>query len=595
MARPVDPQKQYTVKPHVTHSYTYASTQPSTIDEVTGKKRYHHIHWGKVIDGKFIPGPKYLLASVEERAKLIFPREWDLSELNTLSGTRPVGRPPIQGDNNRLYGDIWLLESIAEQKGVKEDLLSVFDGDEEIVDAILTLAIHPYLTSQSYNRVERWQRIVRAPYKKPLTPKLITLLSQSITEEHRMNFLRLRAQRLGKEEMCAVDSTSRSAFGSSLTDIRWGKNKDQLPLEQTNEVVVYTLSNHMPIYYRTFPGNMPDSRSLDTILTDLKHAGFNDYVLITDRGYESLKNLETLILNGIPALVCAKTGQKQVLQKIIELGDNTEPLETKMQFDVESQLFSIQYDLDYTVSCTNGREKKADRLKLNLYLDARRRTSILMNMQTEITLEERHLSLLKSECTPIDDTVTFLKSIKYFTVQFDPSNKSIASYSHNEEKIEKKKRLAGFFASYSHKLDFDAMKAYEHYNLRDEQEKYFQQMKDQMGADRQRNWSEDGKTGRLFILFVGLILSSWVRHVWKNKLKKSFSSSLEVLDEMRSIRCIEHKGHAKCITPFVGDQIEIAKAFEFPIPKGCDKQYVSKQKFERKRGRPRKPVVENEF
>ena len=30
---------------------------------------------------------------------------------------------------------------------------------------------------------------------------------------------------------------------------------------------------------------------------------------------------------------------------------------------------------------------------------------------------------------------------------------------------------------------------------------------------RQRNWSEEGKTDRLLILFVGLILSSYVRHI----------------------------------------------------------------------------------
>lgn len=48
-----------------------------------------------------------------------------------------------------------------------------------------------------------------------------------------------------------------------------------------------------------------------------------------------------------------------------------------------------------------------------------------------------------------------------------------------------------------------AMQTWELYGLRDEQEKYFQQMKSQLGFDRQRNWSEEGKTGRLLILFVG--------------------------------------------------------------------------------------------
>ena len=55
---------------------------------------------------------------------------------------------------------------------------------------------------------------------------------------------------------------------------------------QTSEVVVYSLDDHMPVYYRTFPGNIPDSGSVETLLTDLRHAGFPNVALLTDRGYE---------------------------------------------------------------------------------------------------------------------------------------------------------------------------------------------------------------------------------------------------------------------------------------------------------------------
>lgn len=37
-------------------------------------------------------------------------------------------------------------------------------------------------------------------------------------------------------------------------------------------------------------------------------------------------------------------------------------------------------------------------------------------------------------------------------------------------------------------------------------------------------------------------ISSYVRHIWKSTgLKDRFGSTLDVLDEMRSIRCIERK------------------------------------------------------
>ena len=113
------------------------------------------------------------------------------------------------------------------------------------------------------------------------------------------------------------------------------------------------------------------------------------------------------------------------------------------------------------------------------------------------------------------------------------------------------------------------MEAHRRYRTRDEQEKYFQQKKGLMGADRPRSWSEEGWTGRQLVLFVGLILSCAVRETWKRSLRKVCASSLEVLDEMRNIRWIEHPDRPPLVTPFVGRQLEIARAFGFEPPPGC--------------------------
>ena len=193
----------------------------------------------------------------------------------------------------------------------------------------------------------------------------------------------------------------------------------------------------------------------------------------------------------------------------------------------------------------------------------------------------------------LDDDVTLKRAYCYYEISYDPATRIILSYKENEKKIAKAKRVSGFFAIMTHKLELSAMETFRTYRLRDEQEKYFQQMKSQMVCDKQRNWSEEGKTGRLFILFIGLILSSYIRHIWKTTgLKDRFSSSLEVLDEMRSIRCIEHTGKAKFITPFVGAQVDICKAFQFEIPPECAPAYVSKQKHPKRRGRPRRKTTE---
>lgn len=623
MSRPVNPETAYRLVAHTTHGHVYASAQ-CIVTGKDGKNVRRHKHYGVIVDNKFTPWSDFWVLPAEERAKFVFPKEWDLSLLDKLSDKRSPGRPILDCEaQNRLYGDIWLLERIAEKTKIRHDLEVVFDGNKEIVDAIMALAMFPYLTKFSFSRVERWQRNVKSPCDFPLSQKVITKLTQAVTEKHRMELLSLRASRLEKDELCAVDSTSRSAYGDSLADIHWGKNKEHLPLEQLLSVVVYTLSQHMPVYYRTFPGNMPDSRSLDIILKDLKEAGFQDIALITDRGYDSLKNMEKYILDGQAMLMSVKVGQKFIMDRIREFG-NYDSCPDAMSLDPETELAFFQCDMEYEVEASNGRTKKADRLKLNLYLDVKRRAMTLLRLRLELENQKKALAELLQNKTRLEDSaekdtedrdelensgdnsenmvadggkrVKKEKDIKraygYYNIFYDKKNRIMKSFEINEAKLGRCRLLAGYFASVTHKLDFGPMEAYHHYKLRDEQEKYFEQMKDQMVADRQRCWSEEGWTGRQLILFVSLVLGSYVRYIWKTKLKDKFSSSLEILDEMRSIRCIEHPGHARKVTPFVGAQLEICEAFGFEPPKGCDKIYTSIRKQEKKRGRPKKKVVE---
>jgi hypothetical protein len=216
-----------------------------------------------------------------------------------------------------------------------------------------------------------------------------------------------------------------------------------------------------------------------------------------------------------------------------------------------------------------------------------------MELDIALSFQENALGELLQSNETLGDDSWIKREFCYYRVSYDPATRKIKSYDLNEKKVSKARCLSGFFAIISHGVDYGAMETFRAYRLRDEQEKYFQQMKDQMMADRQRNWSGEGKTGRLFILFVSLVLSSYVRHIWKStRLHELFPSSLDVVDEMRSIRLIEHRNRAKVITPFVGKQVDICEEFELQIPEGCAPAYVSRQKPERKRGRPPKKTVE---
>lgn len=480
------------------------------------------------------------------------------------------------------------MEQVADKVGLRTDLMATFHENAEIVNDVLTLAYYSFATGNSWSRAARWQKLEKAPSSRELTPMTITRLTRSISETERMNLFKYRADRLDKDELCAVDSTTRSAYGSSLADIKWGRNKEHVPLPQTSEVVVYSLDSHMPVYYRTFPGNIPDSRSVEAILTDISHAGFPRVILVTDRGYESVQNLEKYILRGQPMIMCVKMRQKIVLDRIAEFGAIGGKPED-MLFDTESRLYYKQYDLEYDVRGNGDSVHKADRMKLDLFFDPFRRAAEQTELEVAVEMQRRSLQSILDAGGSVDDDESIKKNYNWYEVSYDKKDRKLLSFSLDEKKIENVKKTSGFFGYITLGLDYTALQTLDAYSLRDEQEKYFCQMKTQMGFDRQRNWSEEGKTGRLLILFVGLIISSYVRHIWKTTgLKKQFASTQDILDEMRSIRCIEHNGRAKFITPFVGAQKDICKAFGFDIPEGCGTEYKSRKVSPKRRGRTAK-------
>ena len=365
MARPKDPLSPYRVSVHKCNGHTYATTQPfvSDADGKTVRRRYS---WGILIGSKFIPNKNYIYASAEEREKLIFPKDWDLSaiEKKAPASQATFDLSSAAGYHDRLFGTTWLLGKIADRLRIKEDLLKTFHGDQEMVNGILTVAMFPYVTTYNLSRLEKWQELEKYPSDRILSPPAVTCLTQSITEAHRIRFLRERARHLLDDELLAVDSTTKSGWGDALINIRWGKNKERIPLEVTVEAVLYSLTTHQPVYYRVFPGNMNDSLTIRTILADLEEAGFHNVTLVTDRGYESIRNLEEYIIHGQKMIMCVKAGSGFALEAIRSLGGYSF-VPRGFEPDCKKGHYYRQFDLSHTVRLPDGTFRESDRLKLD--------------------------------------------------------------------------------------------------------------------------------------------------------------------------------------------------------------------------------------
>ena len=567
MPRKKNPDIEYKICIHNNRGYTYAASIENTISEKTKKKYKRYIHWG-VVDRELVFYPNLLFLSLpkETRNKFIFPSGWSISYENKDICNLPIVKRPSLLDekaqyNNRLYGHIWLLLEISKKIGLTTDLIDIFENNINIVNELMTLGIYACVGNQSFNHVNSWQLVVKTPTEKNLTPHYITRLTQYISDNHRMLLIKARLIRQPNKGLVACDSTTRSAWGHCLADIHWGYNKDNPTLKNTVEVVVYSISTHEPLYYRSFAGNISDYITLRTIQADLNSFNINKFTFIFDRGYQSLENIDRLIIDNISFLMCTKVYERFIYDTIKEIKFDSTGLPCNMEYDEDLQIYYIQFKELYTVNTLYENKEKLNVVIIkDIYLDINRRFECLRQINKDISEEENEIEKIKLEKSKD------FKKMKYYRVKI--SNHEI-NIIRNNDRIEKEKDCCGFFSMVSYKMFGTAIDHYYSYKLRDEQEKYFDIMKNQMGFDIQRNSSESGKNGRLFILFIGLILKSKLRYTWKSRLHDIYPTSIDILNEMRSIRMCEYNDGSSHITTFSGRQLDICDAFDINPPLEC--------------------------
>ena len=165
------------------------------------------------------------------------------------------------------------------------------------------------------------------------------------------------------------------------------------------------------------------------------------------------------------------------------------------------------------------------------------------------------------------------KGLRYHRVLFerDGGGWACRGFEEARDKVARAEATCGFSSSLAHGVPGGAIDHLRACRTRDEQERYFEQTRERMGLDTQGCPADSSKAGRLFCLFVGLILSSAVRATWRSSpdLRKEFPTPLDVLDEMHDIRWCGYPDGTSHMTPFLASQVRICEAFGIEVPREC--------------------------
>ena len=228
--------------------------------------------------------------------------------------TRRRGPVPVTQIQRSYYGATYLLDTIADSTGVADDLRQRFPDDYR---KILSVAYFLILGgSRALMNFRHWAADHLHPHGADLSSQDCSRLFASMTEAQSRSFFRMQGRRRLEKEYWAYGSTSISSYSETLRQVKYGKNKESDHLPQMNLLLLYGEKSGLPFYYRRLSGNIPDVKTVSTLVRELDALGYGKVKFVMDRGFYSKDNIDRLYQHHHKFIVAVSTGLSFVKRRI---------------------------------------------------------------------------------------------------------------------------------------------------------------------------------------------------------------------------------------------------------------------------------------
>ena len=273
------------------------------------------------ITGRVKLGKKYLSNHPEYEGKTLYFENRPLVERSEQDVAEEVEqRETSWASNNLSYAATWALWQFASKNRILQNLQAVFG--KQLGTNLLALAIYQLLDGGAMNGYEDWLPDNWLPVSAPLSSQRISELLAQVDHGDMVNYFRLRFDRSKEnyqkwlEELTqnakkkgsatapstlqkmymALDSTAISTFSMTIEDAAYGHAKQNPELKQINLTLAVDFLNGDVCYAREDEGSITDKSVYRSVLAQMKSYGFDldETVLVTDRGYSSIMNLQSL-------------------------------------------------------------------------------------------------------------------------------------------------------------------------------------------------------------------------------------------------------------------------------------------------------------
>lgn len=325
---------------YVRKGHTYVEAYRNEWDPEKKRSRIAQRKYVGVLDtttGRVRLGKKYLSENPQYEGKILYYEDKQLVERTPEEVQEELDkRVPSPLNDVVSYGASAACWLVAQQSGMLEDLKKTFGA--EVGADLLRLAVYQYLDGGSMDCFEQWASQHWLPKARTFSGQRISEMLSKITHQDITSYLKLRNHRCVEhfnkvktqaEELkkpgprfryLALDSTALSTYSVTISSAAYGYAQQNPELRQVNFTLGVDYLNGDVCYAYESEGSITDKSVYPHLMMDLHHNGYNlqDTVIVTDRGYQSIYNIQRLLdieINYVCGVPLTEESVKQLFER----------------------------------------------------------------------------------------------------------------------------------------------------------------------------------------------------------------------------------------------------------------------------------------
>jgi len=451
----------------------------------------------------------------------------------------------------KSLGPAYLLNSIGSEIQIRKKLTESFGKDGDLILAIaMSKILHPTALHDVHNVLDDSFLPEMYAIKESFSSQWISdFLARLASKEAAMTSF-YNSLIAGEDGSLIFDITSLSSSSRNIDWLEWGYNRDGLDLPQVNLGLVLSLSRHLPLYFKMFPGSITDVVTLKNLVAEIKAFGIKKSLFILDRGFYSENNIKEMdtekieFIIPIPFRVGIGKGLISETNKEIENPTNAKRFGGDIYYVMQNEVLIGEVKAFAYVLLN----KKREGLETNSFYNA--------VMDIELALEGKEAK------NPIGEFKRVAGNFeKYFECIID--GRTI----HLRRRINAISQSANRFGKTilisSTKKDWNEVLSL--YRERDEVEKKFDDLKNELEAMPLRVHKIETLQGLLFVFFVSLILRAILLQKARAAKLLDKKSIEEIMMELAKLRAVKVGGKWR-LTEISKKQRVILEKMKIPIP-----------------------------